>query len=117
MEEQGGRMLQQSFLTVSVSAFTVSGLGSSGAKKTLMPVSFWMSAHPLVVKPVLTYSVSRRPPVPTNWRPWGGIETERDAKAVMAAMRGFHCMIAYGDYRREVGCALRKVGVEWHDLS
>jgi hypothetical protein len=32
-------------------------------------------------------------------------------------MRGFHCTIAYGDYRKEIGYALSKVGIGWHDLS
>ncbi len=79
MEEQGGRMSRRSFLTGSVGVFAASGLGSFAAEKTLMPVDFRMGERPLVVKPVLTYSVSQRRPVPTSWRPWGGIETEADA--------------------------------------
>lgn len=32
-------------------------------------------------------------------------------------MRGFHWMTCYGDWRREVGYALRKAGVDWLDVS
>lgn len=32
-------------------------------------------------------------------------------------MRGFHWMTGYGDFRRETGYALKKVGIEWLDLS
>ena len=32
-------------------------------------------------------------------------------------MKGFHWMTGYGDYRRELGYALRKAGVEWLDLT
>jgi len=31
--------------------------------------------------------------------------------------QGFHCMICYGDYLREVGYALGKVGIEWQNIS
>jgi hypothetical protein len=32
-------------------------------------------------------------------------------------MQGFHWMSCYGDYMREVGYALKKVGIEWDNLS
>jgi hypothetical protein len=32
-------------------------------------------------------------------------------------MRGFHWMMCYGDYMKETGYALRKLGVEWVDIS
>jgi len=32
-------------------------------------------------------------------------------------MAGFHWMTVYGDYRREVGYALRKVPIKWEDLG
>jgi len=32
-------------------------------------------------------------------------------------MPGFHWITGYGDYRREVGYAVRKVGIEWADIS
>jgi L-fucose isomerase-like protein len=36
-----------------------------------------------------------------------------DDQRVNAAMPGFHWMLAYGDYRRELGYALRRVGIRW----
>ncbi len=45
------------------------------------------------------------------------IKVKADVKEVISAMRGFHCTIAYGDYRKEVGYALSKVGIGWRDLS
>ena len=42
----------------------------------------------------------------------------RGSDAVLAReMRGFHWMTCYGDYRKETGYALKKVGVEWLDIS
>jgi len=32
-------------------------------------------------------------------------------------MPGFHWMMAYGDYRREIGYALRRTGIIWDDLE
>ncbi len=32
-------------------------------------------------------------------------------------MPGFHWMLCYGDYMRELGYVLKKVGIEWEDLS
>jgi L-fucose isomerase-like protein len=32
-------------------------------------------------------------------------------------MVGFHCMTCYGDYRKEVAYALRRVGIEWNNLD
>jgi hypothetical protein len=32
-------------------------------------------------------------------------------------MRGFHWMMCYGDYLKETGYALRKLGVDWLDIS
>jgi hypothetical protein len=31
-------------------------------------------------------------------------------------MPGFHWMTSYGDYNREVGYALKRVGIEWELL-
>jgi hypothetical protein len=36
-----------------------------------------------------------------------------DGLTLAERMPGFHWMIAYGDHRREVGYALRRVGIEW----
>jgi len=32
-------------------------------------------------------------------------------------MVGFHWMMSYGDYLKETGYALRKLGVGWYNLS
>ncbi|MCS7185606.1 MAG: sugar isomerase [Armatimonadetes bacterium] len=45
------------------------------------------------------------------------VKVKANVKEVVSAMRGFHCTIAYGDYRKEVGYALSKVGIGWKDLS
>ena len=34
-----------------------------------------------------------------------------------ARMHGFHWMLGYGDYRKEVGYALRRVGITWDNLD
>ncbi|HNQ24282.1 MAG TPA: sugar isomerase [Phycisphaerae bacterium] len=40
------------------------------------------------------------------------------ADALLAErMPGFHWMLAYGDYRRELGYALRRVGIAWEQLA
>lgn len=41
---------------------------------------------PLRVKPILTYATPKRAPQ-TSWRPWGGIQTEQDAKAEMVRIQ------------------------------
>jgi len=38
-------------------------------------------------------------------------------KLLIENMRGFHWMICFGDYRREVGYALRRVGIQWDNLD
>lgn len=40
-----------------------------------------------------------------------------DAYALASAMRGFHWMTCYGDWRKEVGYALSKAGIEWVDMT
>lgn len=40
-----------------------------------------------------------------------------DHHRLVEEMRGFHWMTCYGDYRREVGYALKKAGVGWLDIS
>lgn len=40
-----------------------------------------------------------------------------DWRRLLADMRGFHWMTVYGDCRREVGYAIRRLGVEWEDIS
>lgn len=38
-------------------------------------------------------------------------------EVVAERMPGFHWMTCYGDYRRELGYALRRVGIAWDDLG
>jgi hypothetical protein len=42
---------------------------------------------------------------------------EGDWRRLLEDMRGFHWMTCYGDYLREVGYALKKVGIEWQNIS
>jgi uncharacterized protein YprB with RNaseH-like and TPR domain len=39
-----------------------------------------------------------------------------NTKDVLNNLRGFHCMLAYGDYTREVTYSARKVGIEVQGL-
>jgi hypothetical protein len=41
------------------------------------------------------------------------VKINGDGHLVMKDMKGFHWMTSYGDYLKEVGFALRKVGVDW----
>ncbi len=45
------------------------------------------------------------------------IAIDGDWRRLLADMRGFHWMTVYGDCRREVGYAIRHLGVEWEDIS
>jgi len=45
------------------------------------------------------------------------VTIEGDMKRLLEEMVGFHWMMSYGDYRKEVGYALKKVGIEWVDVS
>lgn len=40
-----------------------------------------------------------------------------DSKILAERMPGFHWMTCYGDYMRELGYALKKVGIEWENLT
>ncbi len=40
------------------------------------------------------------------------LKLNADTQDVLANMRGFHCMLAYGDYTQEVGYAAKKVGID-----
>jgi len=44
------------------------------------------------------------------------VEIEGDWRKLLREMRGFHWMMCYGDYLRETGYALKKVGIEWVTL-
>ncbi len=47
------------------------------------------------------------------------LEIDGDWRGLLAEMEGFHTQIVYGDYLREVGYALKKLGgqIEWHCYS
>jgi hypothetical protein len=45
------------------------------------------------------------------------LEIEGDWRKLLKDMQGFHWMTCYGDYLREVGYALKKVGIEWENIS
>jgi len=40
-----------------------------------------------------------------------------DSKTLAERMPGFHWMTCYGNYMRELGYALKKVGIEWENLT
>jgi len=40
-----------------------------------------------------------------------------DSKTLAERMPGFHWMTGYGDYTRELGYALKKIGIEWENLT
>ena len=45
------------------------------------------------------------------------VKFEADTDRLNAETKGFHWMVCYGDYLRETGYALNKVGVDWLNLS
>ncbi len=45
------------------------------------------------------------------------ITIEGDWQKLLEDMRGFHWMSCYGDYLRETGYALKKLGVQWENIS
>jgi len=45
------------------------------------------------------------------------VAVEGDWQRLLREMQGFHTIITYGDYLREVGYALGKVGMEWESYS
>ena len=44
-----------------------------------------------------------------------GVQTS-DRK-LAGEMKGFHWMTGYGDWRKELGYALQKIGIQWLDLT
>jgi hypothetical protein len=42
------------------------------------------------------------------------IEIDGDWKRLVRDMQGFHTLIVYGDYTREVGYALKRMGGQMH---
>ena len=46
------------------------------------------------------------------------IQIDGDWRGLQREMEGFHTQVCYGDYLREVGYALKKVGgIEWRNFS
>jgi len=45
------------------------------------------------------------------------IQINGDCETLIAETKGFHWMVCYGNYLKEVGYALNKVGVDWHNLT
>ncbi len=45
------------------------------------------------------------------------VAIDGDWRRLVADMRGFHWMLAYGDCRKEVGYAIKHLGIEWEDVS
>jgi len=45
------------------------------------------------------------------------VAIEGDCQKLVEEMRGFHWMLAYGDHLRETGYALRKLGIDWYNLT
>ncbi|MBN1817061.1 MAG: hypothetical protein JW828_06845 [Sedimentisphaerales bacterium] len=45
------------------------------------------------------------------------IHIKGDCETLVAQTRGFHWMASYGNYLRETGYALKKVGIAWNNLS
>ena len=45
------------------------------------------------------------------------IRYEVPDKLLAERMPGFHWMTCYGDYRKEIGYALRRVGIAWDNLD
>ena len=45
------------------------------------------------------------------------VEFDCDTDTLNRETRGFHWMVCYGDYLKETGYALGKVGIDWLQLS
>ena len=45
------------------------------------------------------------------------VAIEGDWERLVEDMRGFHWMLVYGDCRKEVGYAIKHLGIEWEDVS
>jgi hypothetical protein len=45
------------------------------------------------------------------------VQINGDCEKLVAETRGFHSMVSYGKYLKEVGYALKKVGVDWMNLT
>jgi hypothetical protein len=45
------------------------------------------------------------------------VKIKGNATALLQEMKGFHWMMSYGDYLKETGYVLKKLGVELHNVS
>lgn len=45
------------------------------------------------------------------------VTIEGSTETLLKEMKGFHWMTCYGDYLKETGYALKKVGIDWLDIS
>ena len=45
------------------------------------------------------------------------VQIEADCAALLQEMKGFHWMMSYGNFMRESGYALKKLGVDFHEVS
>ena len=45
------------------------------------------------------------------------MQVDGDWRRLLRNMQGFHTIVCYGDYLREVGYALKKMRVPWEDFS
>ena len=45
------------------------------------------------------------------------IQVDGDFRRLLTDMEGFHTLVCYGDYLREVGYACDKVGLEWQNIT
>jgi hypothetical protein len=45
------------------------------------------------------------------------VKVHGNSAALMEQMKGFHWMLSYGDYLKECGYALKKLGVEMLNVS
>jgi hypothetical protein len=45
------------------------------------------------------------------------VKVKGDCDALLQEMKGFHWMMSYGSYLRETGYALKKLGVDFHNVS
>ena len=45
------------------------------------------------------------------------IEIDGDWERLLQDMKGFHWLVVYGDYLKEIGYALKKIGIKWITLS
>jgi hypothetical protein len=65
--------------TVAIGQWALQKASARGAPAPLVSAQGVPPGKPLVVKPVLTYDISKRRPQ-TSWRNWGGVMTQDDVE-------------------------------------